>query len=224
MRVLAIGAHPDDLEIYAWGSLCAWSAMGADLVLAIATDGAAGGLASADLVRRRAIEASAAAQRLGQEPVFLGFADGHLSSESSLVARITELVRDTTPDLLVTHAPNDYHADHRALSLAASQACGFSVPLLQMDTMGGTGFDPTHWVDVTPYWPQKCAAILCHQSQDPDRFVTTATRQASFRAGQANAPADCRAEVFRFEPRFPFADIRALLPTAPPVRPIGHRR
>jgi N-acetylglucosamine malate deacetylase 1 len=30
MRILAIGAHPDDLEIYAWGSLCAWNAMGAD--------------------------------------------------------------------------------------------------------------------------------------------------------------------------------------------------
>ena len=43
MRILAIGAHPDDLEIYAWGSLCAWAEMGAELVLAVATDGAAGG-------------------------------------------------------------------------------------------------------------------------------------------------------------------------------------
>ena len=45
MRILAVGAHPDDLEIYAWGSLSAWAAMGAELVLAIATDGAAGGRA-----------------------------------------------------------------------------------------------------------------------------------------------------------------------------------
>ncbi|MDA0924823.1 MAG: PIG-L family deacetylase, partial [Proteobacteria bacterium] len=58
---------------------------------------------------------------------------------------------------------------------------------------------------------------------DPERFVIAADRQAAFRAGQANAPQHSRAEAFRFEPRFPFADIRALLPAAPPLRPVGHR-
>mgnify|MGYP006147533913 CR=1 FL=1 len=43
MKILAIGAHPDDLEIFCFGTLMAWRAMGADLALAIATDGAAGG-------------------------------------------------------------------------------------------------------------------------------------------------------------------------------------
>lgn len=50
-----------------------------------------------------------------------------------------------------------------------------------------------------------------------------ANRQAAFRAGECNGPPSARAEAFRFEPRFPFADIRALLPPAPPVRPIGNR-
>lgn len=224
MRILALGAHPDDLEIYAWGSLCAWAAMGADLVLAIATDGAAGGTAPPeDLARRRATEARAAALTLGVTPVMLGFADGGLTTQAALTPRLADLIRETSPDLLITHAPNDYHADHRALALAASQASGFSVPLLQMDTMGGTGFQPNIWVDVTAFWPEKCAAIRCHDSQDPERFVLSADRQAAFRAGQTNAAPEARAEAFRFDPRFPFADIRALLPLAPALRPVGHR-
>jgi LmbE family N-acetylglucosaminyl deacetylase len=224
MRILAIGAHPDDLEIYAWGSLCAWAAMGAELVLAVATDGAAGGTAPPEaLARRRTAEARAAAMALGVDPVMLGFPDGGLTTQAGLAPRLADLIRDAAPDLVLTHAPNDYHADHRALALAASQATGFAVPLLQMDTMGGTGFEPTIWVDVTAFWPEKCAAIRCHDSQDPERFVMSAERQAAFRAGQANAPIPSRAEAFRFEPRFPFADIRALLPPPPPMRPVGNR-
>ena len=224
MRILAIGAHPDDLEIYAWGTLSAWAAMGAELVLAVATDGAAGGKAPpAELARLRAGEARTAAKGLGREPVLLGLPDGGLAAELRLVPRLAELVRDTAPDLVLSHAPNDYHADHRALSAAASQACGFSAPFLQMDTMNGTGFAPTHWVDATAHWAAKRAAIRAHESQDPERFVIAADRLAAFRAGEANAPPEARAEAFRFEPRFPFADIRALLPPAPPLRPVGLR-
>jgi N-acetylglucosamine malate deacetylase 1 len=224
MRILAIGAHPDDLEIYAWGALCAWAEMGAELVLAVATDGAAGGRSPpADLARTRAGEARAAARALKVEPVLLGFPDGGLTAEPRLAPRLTELVRETGPDLLLSHAPNDYHADHRALSAAASQACGFAVPFLEMDTMNGTGFAPTHWIDATPHWPAKCAAIRGHESQDPERFVAAADRLGAFRAGEANGPPDARAEAFRFAPRFPFADIRGLLPPAPPVRPVGLR-
>ena len=222
MRILAIGAHPDDLEIFAWATLCAWAEIGADLVLAIATDGAAGGQARpADLAPRRAAEAQAAAKTLGLDPVLLAFPDGGLTTEPRLAPHLTELIRDTAPDLLLSHAPNDYHHDHRALSAAASQACGFAVPFLQMDTMNGTGFTPTHWVDATRHWPAKCAAIRAHASQEPERFVAAATRQAAFRAGEANGPPDARAEAFRFEPRFPFADIRALLPPPPPLKPVG---
>jgi N-acetylglucosamine malate deacetylase 1 len=78
-------------------------------------------------------------------------------------------------------------------------------------------------VDVCDHWDAKQTAILTHASQDPARFVAMANRQAAFRAGECNAPPHARAEAFRFEPRFPFADIRALIPAPPPLRPIGHR-
>jgi LmbE family N-acetylglucosaminyl deacetylase len=223
MRILAIGAHPDDLEIFAYGTLCAWAAMGAELTLAIATDGAKGGAQPADVLRQlRAQETRAALAPLGA-PLFLGFPDGLLRADAALEDRLRDLIRQTAPDLLLTHAPNDYHADHRALSAAALQASGFSVPVLFMDTLNGTGFVPSHWVDITAHWPAKTAAILTHTSQDPDRFVAMATRQAAFRAGECNCLPEARAEAFRFDPRFPFADIRALLPPAPALRPVGAR-
>lgn len=221
MRILALGAHPDDLEIFVGGTLHAWKAMGAELVLAIATDGAAGGQQPpAELRRLRRAEAEAAAAPLGVAPRFLDFPDGALMADGALVAALKALVAGARPDLVVTHAPNDYHADHRALSAAVGQAAGFAAPLVYADTLRGTGFAPTHWVDVTGHFDAKLAGIRAHVSQDPERFATAATLQAAYRAGECNGGADDRAEAFRFEPRFPFADIRALLPPAPAVRPV----
>jgi N-acetylglucosamine malate deacetylase 1 len=222
MRVLALGAHPDDLEIFCWGSLCAWRDMGARLTLAVATDGAAGGVVTGDaLARTRTAEAGVAAAALGVEPRMLGFPDGRLMPDADLADALAALVAEVSPDLIVTHAANDYHADHRALAAAVAQAASFRAPVLDMDTMNGTGFQPNVWVDVTAHWPAKEAAILCHVSQKPARFVAMADRQAAFRAGECNAPVGERAEAFRFDPRFPFADIRALLPPAPALRPVG---
>jgi len=224
MRVLAIGAHPDDLEIYCWGSLCAWRAAGADLTLAVASDGAAGGAGDPAALRaRRADEATRAAAALGVEPRFLGFPDGRLMPDAALVDALRALVAEVRADLVLTHAAVDYHPDHRALAAAASQASGFAAPLLAMDTMNGTGFVPTHWVDTTAYHAAKGAAIRCHASQEPERFVAAADRLAAFRAGEGNGPPGARVEAFRFEPRFPFADIRALLPPPPPLRPVARR-
>ncbi|WGV18415.1 PIG-L deacetylase family protein [Fuscovulum ytuae] len=225
MRILAIGAHPDDLEIFAFGTLSAWAAMGAHLTLAVATDGAKGGtLPASDLPAIRAEETALALSPLGAGgPIILGFPDGELRADAELEECLKGMIQDTAADLILTHAPNDYHGDHRALSMAVLQAAGFSAPVLFMDSLNGTGFTPTHWVDVTAHWDAKEAAILAHTSQDPTRFVAMANRQAAFRAGECNAPPEARAEAFRFEPRFPFADIRALLPPPPPLRPIGHR-
>lgn len=225
MKILAIGAHPDDLEIFAFGTLAAWTAMGAQLSLAVATDGAKGGLLPPSELRdlRKKETRLALADVAKDGPIMMGFPDGKLRADAELEAAIAGLIADFGADLVLTHAPNDYHADHRALSAAVLQAANFTTPVLFMDTLNGTGFVPTHWVDVTPYWAQKERAILAHQTQDPDRFVLMANRQAAFRAGECHGLVTDRAEAFRFEPRFPFADIRSLLPPAPALRPIGRR-
>lgn len=223
-RILALGAHPDDIEIYMFGTLSAARAQGAELTLAIATDGARGGAGDRlALAGQRAHEARRAAALLDAEPRFLGFHDGALGVDAALVAALRDIIGAVEPDLVVTHAPNDYHGDHRALAEAARLAAGFAAPVLFADTMGGTGFSPTHYVDITGHFSVKAQAIRAHASQDPERFVARAGALNAFRAGQCNAPAGSYAEAFRFEPVFPFADIRDALPPAPPLRPVAAR-
>lgn len=221
MKVLALGAHPDDIEIFMFGTLAAYAAQGAELTFAIATDGAKGGKGDPNVLARvRREEAAAAAALLGATLHFLDFPDGELVADAALIASLKALIRDTAADLVITHAPNDYHADHRALSDGVRIAASFAVPVLHADTMGGTGFSPTHYVDISAYRDIKTQAIRAHRSQRPEQYVDRARVQNEFRAGQCNSTPGSLAEAFRFEPTFPFADIRALLPAAPPVRPV----
>jgi LmbE family N-acetylglucosaminyl deacetylase len=224
MNILALGAHPDDIEIYMFGAMAAWRAMGAELAFAIATDGSKGGtMPPAELAAVRKAEATAAAALLDVTPHLLGFTDGELVAGAELVAALKRLIADTAPDLIVTHAPNDYHGDHRALSDAMRIAANFQAPVLWADTMHGAGFAPTHYVETTPHIDRKDEAIRAHVSQKPERFVGRSRELAAFRAAQANAPEGSFAEAYRFEPTFPFVDIRDLLPPAPKVRPVGDR-
>ena len=221
MKILALGAHPDDIEIFMFGTMAAYAAQGAELTFAVATDGARGGKSNpAALARARREEASQAAALLGATPRFLDFPDGALVADAELIATLKALIGEIGPNLVITHAPNDYHADHRALSDGVRIAASFAVPVVHADTMGGTGFAPTHYVDISVHWDVKARAIRAHRSQAPEQYVDRARIQNEFRAGQCNGVTGSLAEAFRFEPTFPFADIRALLPPAPPVRPV----
>ena len=223
MRVLALGAHPDDIEIFMFGTLAAYRAMGAELVFAIATDGAMGGQGDrVALAQMRAEEARQAAGLLGIEPRFLALADGGLVPDAQLVGTVRRLISDAEPDLIVTHDPNDYHADHRALSQAVDLAASFRVPVALIDTLNGTGFAPTHYIDISDHFALKRQAILCHASQNPQRFVAMAELQNRFRSAQCYQETGY-AEAIRFVARSPFADIRDLLPPAPPVRSVFDR-
>ena len=221
MKILALGAHPDDIEIFMFGTMAAYAALGAELTFAIATDGAKGGKGDPGaLVKTRREEAAEAAGLLGVTPRFLDFLDGALVADAALIGTLKALIGEVQPDLAITHAPNDYHGDHRALSDGVRIAASFEVPVLHADTLGGTGFSPTHYVDISSHWDLKAQAILAHRSQGPEHYLNGARMQNEFRAGQCNGAPGALAEAFRFEPVFPFADIRELLPPAPRIRPV----
>lgn len=224
MKILAIGAHPDDLEILMGGTIAAFQAQGDEVVMATATDGARGGtLAPEELVRIRRQEAAAGAALFGLTPVMLGFPDGGLRADAPVIDRIAGLIRDARPTLIITHAPNDYHGDHRALSDAVRIAANFVAPVMWMETIMGVGFTPTHYIDITPHMDLKRQAIRQHRSQDPKRFVDMAELGGRYRSAQCNAD-NGYAEVFRFEPIFPFGDIRNLLPPAPGLSRVRDRQ
>jgi LmbE family N-acetylglucosaminyl deacetylase len=124
-RALAIGAHPDDVEFGCGGTLAKWSDGGAEVHIAVLTDGSKGtwdaGADLADLVATRQREQQSAADRLGASALHWGGAvDGELEVSRAGVARVCELVRRIRPDVVLTHDPwrrFRVHPDHHAAGL-----------------------------------------------------------------------------------------------------------
>lgn len=117
MKVMVIGAHPDDPDVHCGGTASLLAAKGARVVFVSLTNGDKGhhAMTGADLARRRKDEAQAAAKAYGIERyVVLDHHDCELSSDLETRQELTRLVRAFGPHVIFTHRTFDYHADHRA--------------------------------------------------------------------------------------------------------------
>lgn len=136
--VVAIGAHPDDIEFHCGATLARWADGGAQVHLIICTDGSKGTWDSdaspSAVAERRAAEATAAALALGAtgEVVLLGAVDGELASACAPGARgalhdeLVGVLRRLQPDVVVGHDPwrrYRLHPDHRAAGFLTVDAC-----------------------------------------------------------------------------------------------------
>ena len=218
MKVLAIGAHPDDIEIFMYGLLSIYKTEGHKVYTMIATDGAKGGeVTGKNLARKRVNEAIKGLDKLSS-PIFLNLPDGELGIEMGHAVIIKENILKIMPDLIITHSENDYHADHKSISLITKGAVGHYIPVLYCDTLMGINFNPNYYVDITNYYSAKKNAILKHESQNPKRFVELFELMNSYRAAQCNAPIGYYAEAYSYIPSFPFTDIREFLPAPLKIR------
>ncbi len=128
IRILALGAHPDDCEILAGGSAVLWARAGAVVKFVSVTNGAGGHheMSGPELVARRRAEAKAAAVVAGIESQVLDLPDGSLVPGLAEREILLRLIREFRPDLVLTHRPNDYHPDHRYTSQLV-QDCAYLV-------------------------------------------------------------------------------------------------
>jgi LmbE family N-acetylglucosaminyl deacetylase len=124
LRLLILGAHPDDAEFSAGGLATIYRADGHVVRMISATDGAAGHFEryGPALAARRREEARAAAGVIGAESDVWDFPDGRLQPTLELRERIIREIRTFRPDLVLTHRPNDYHPDHRAVAQGVQDA------------------------------------------------------------------------------------------------------
>ena len=124
LRVLVIGAHPDDPEWYAGGVIAKYARQGHSVRLVTLTNGDAGHstLHGEELARRRRAEAAAAGACLGVEVVVLDNHDTMLFPTLEVRADVIRQMREFRPDLVMTHRPWDYHADHRYTAQAVQDA------------------------------------------------------------------------------------------------------
>ena len=219
MKILAIGAHPDDIEIFMFGLITKFKERGDKVYLTIATDGALGGDNQGDKLKdKRKLETTSALEKIS-EPFFLNLPDGHLGDEAEHKNIIRENILDIKPDLIITHNFNDYHSDHRSLSCLINSVASHYTPIIYCDTLMGINFQPNYYIDITDCFSKKKEAILHHTSQDPQRFVDLAILMNSYRAAQCNAPKGSYVEGYCYSSSFPFSDLRGLLPLPPRLRP-----
>ena len=181
-RVLAVGAHPDDLEILGGGTLAIYAQAGVQVVMAIATDGSAGHMLIPpdELAEIRHAEAQKSANLIGAELHWLGYSDELVFEEIPTRLRFVDLIRAARPDVILTHNPGDYHPDHRVVSRLMFDASFVSSlpniktaqpvhplvpPLVYFDSVAGSNFQPTEFVDIGETFETKRAMLECHASQ-----------------------------------------------------------
>ena len=135
VAVLAVHAHPDDIETLCAGTLALLAAHGHHIVIATMTGGDCGSAewSNEETARIRCAEAAAAARMIGASYLCAGFGDLSLFNDDASRRRTVELLRNAQPDLVITAAPADYHPDHEATSLLVRDAC-FAAPIANYRT------------------------------------------------------------------------------------------
>jgi LmbE family N-acetylglucosaminyl deacetylase len=199
-RVLAVVAHPDDVDFGWAGSVAVMTDAGIDVVYCLVTDGDAGGAETGtpreEMAPLRRDEQRAAAAIVGvHELHFLGHPDGRVEASLALRRDISRVIRTVKPDRVMTQSPERAldriyasHPDHLATGEAAVCAVypdarnRWAHPELESEGlepwsvpamwMGVGGQPATHYVDITTAVDRKIAALLSHKSQLPDPAAT----------------------------------------------------
>ncbi|MBX3258025.1 MAG: PIG-L family deacetylase [Chitinophagaceae bacterium] len=184
MNIICVVAHPDDAEILCAGTLTRYAQSGHTVTIAVFTDGSMGDavIKPAELSVIREKEARAAAGIIGAKVIWGGIVDEHIFPDAAQRLRMIDILREADPDVIFTHSPNDYHPDHRYVSQLVFDAyfqkglphipgqqmaaCRFGkAQVYYMDNLGGIGFAPTEYVNITETFEIKKQMLRCHKSQ-----------------------------------------------------------
>lgn len=183
MNILAIGAHPDDIEMQCAGTLALYKEMGHSIFIAVATNGNVGSpdLSSMEIADIRHKEQAKSCDIIGAELIWMDFEDEWLFNDRPTRTRFIDAIRQAKPDIIIAHGPTDYHPDHRAVAQLSEDAripssirlVETSLPHLDhvphlffMDNVAGIGFEPEAYVNISSVIEVKRQMLLCHKSQD----------------------------------------------------------
>ena len=146
-KILAIGAHPDDIEFSCAGFLLKQKKLGAQVHILIMSKGENGN--NGDGSQRKAEQE--AAQSLSQfDSLHLGaFKDGGIGFSSATIDFIEKIIREIEPDLILTHYPEDWHQDHIHTALSSRAACRTVPKLWYYRSYSAIHFNPLIYVDIS---------------------------------------------------------------------------
>jgi LmbE family N-acetylglucosaminyl deacetylase len=161
MNVLAIGAHPDDIEYGCGGTLTLYGQQGHDVFMFVASDGSLGGDAA---VREREQKESAAV--IGTREMFWGgYRDTEVPYNRELIVRIESVIKQVRPTMIFVNSPDDTHQDHRHLAEAAVSATRYVPNFLFFEVPSTQHFAPNCYTNIEKVLDRKLACLEAHRSQ-----------------------------------------------------------
>ena len=169
MKILAIGAHPDDIELGCGGLLLKAARQGHDVHMYSLTRGAVGGDP-----KQRTTELMKSAKFIGAKNLWIdNFEDTKLAVSSDLISHIEFFITKVDPELIITHSHNDVHHDHRAVSLSTVEAGRFVSNILSYEIPLTKNFSPQVFFDITDVIDDKVELIKKFWSQQSKLYLQT---------------------------------------------------
>lgn len=200
--VLAVGAHPDDVEIGVGGTLAAHASSGDRLVILTMSGGSVGGNAGA-----RHQESEEAAAVVGAQLIHLSFEDTHLDPASGPITAVEKVIREFRPDQIYTHSNRDRHQDHRAVHQSVQVASRDVGDLACFQSPSSTtDFQPNLFVDIAEHLETKLRMLRAFSSQAhrdymaQDLVRATARYWSRFTAGRYAEPLEAVRSTMRLVP------------------------
>lgn len=186
MNILAIGAHPDDIEIGCSGTLMKYQERGHDIFTLVMTGGGMGG---DEGVRRKEQERSN--RIMGVKKTFWGgYEDTKLPLDKEIITVIEKVIREVEPVFIFAHYYHDTHQDHRRLAKAVISATRYIKNVLFYEVPTTHDFSPSIFVDIREVFAKKTKVLKAHASQVTKTnigdlsIVDVAEAQAVFRGMQ----------------------------------------
>jgi LmbE family N-acetylglucosaminyl deacetylase len=207
LKVVVVGAHPDDPELSAGGTIARYTDLGHEVVCVYLTRGEMGILKEKKTPQEtaaiRSAECEKACSLLKARPLFAGQIDASTEVNPSRYEAFLKLIDAEAPDLVFTHWPIDPHRDHRATALLVYDAWfkvvrKFELFFFEVKTgPQSQSFRPTHYVDITTTEERKKKACYIH-SHGEHVYTTHTDLMNRFRGLEAR----CQfAEAFVHQPR-----------------------
>lgn len=184
MKVLAIGAHPDDIEFGCFGTLARLSKEMNEVHLIILTAGELSGQKG-----MRLKECCESADLIGAKLTLLDYPDGNIPVNVEIIDKLRSYVQEIIPHTIFTLYPNDTHQDHRNASKVTLSSCRnvdevlfYEVPTTEKD------FHPDVFYNITDYFDIKEKGLCCHKSQGKRSYLNLEAIRglAAYRAYQCN--------------------------------------
>lgn len=183
MNILAIGAHPDDIELGCGGLLLKSARAGHNIFMYVLTRGAASGNPV-----QRTQELLESARYIGAQTLWVdNFEDTEVIVNKKLINRIEYFIHKAKADVVLTHSLRDYHHDHRAIAEATTEAARYHQNVLAYEIPLTRDFNPQIYYDVSDVLDEKIQLITLFKSQRNKIFTKSSAVRglAEYRAFQS---------------------------------------